>query len=69
MEVITSQDAAQMGRKAAEDGSTLIRQAIEERGSANIIVATGASQFEVFNALTVMDGIDWSKVTGFHLDE
>ena len=69
MEVITSQDATQMGRKAAENGSTLIRQAIEERGSANIIVATGASQFEVFNALTVMGGIDWSKVTGFHLDE
>lgn len=69
MEVIIAEDAAEMGRTAAEDGAALIRQAIEKRGSANIIVATGASQFEVFAALTSMDDIDWSKVNGFHLDE
>lgn len=69
MEVIIAEDAAEMGRTAADDGAALIRSAIENRGSANIIVATGASQFEVFAALAQMDGIDWSKVNGFHLDE
>ena len=69
MEVIIAEDAAEMGRIAAEDGATLIRAAIEKRGSANIIVATGASQFEVFAALTQMGDVDWSKVNGFHLDE
>ena len=69
MEVIIAEDAAEMGRIATEDGATLIRAAIEKRGSANIIVATGASQFEVFAALTQMGDVDWSKVNGFHLDE
>ncbi len=69
MEVIIAEAAVEMGRTAADDGAALIRQAIEERGSANIIVATGASQFEVFAALTSMGDIDWSKVNGFHLDE
>ena len=32
-------------------------------------MATGASQFEMLEALTKEDGIDWSKVTVFHLDE
>ena len=35
---------------------------------ANIIVATGASQFEMLGEL-VKEDIDWSVVTGFHLDE
>jgi len=60
--------AADMGRAAAEAGARLIRAAIDERGSATIIVATGASQFRVLEAL-VQQEVDWSKVTGFHLDE
>ena len=38
------------------------------RGKANIILATGASQFEMLKNLVDAD-IDWSKVTMFHLDE
>ncbi|NOR75517.1 MAG: glucosamine-6-phosphate deaminase, partial [Draconibacterium sp.] len=37
-------------------------------GEANIIVATGASQFEMLSEL-IKEEIDWTKVTGFHLDE
>jgi glucosamine-6-phosphate deaminase len=58
-----------MGDHAAADGAKLIRQAIAERGSANIIVATGASQFEMLDALVEEPDIDWHRVTGFHLDE
>ncbi len=57
-----------LGAKAAADGATLIRQAIAARGRANIILATGASQFEMLAAL-VKETVDWSKVVGFHLDE
>ena len=32
-------------------------------------MATGASQFEFLAALVKEPGIDWTKVTGFHLDE
>jgi glucosamine-6-phosphate deaminase len=49
-------------------GAKLIRKAILNKGKANIIVATGASQFDMFNEL-VKEDIDWSVVTAFHLDE
>jgi glucosamine-6-phosphate deaminase len=39
------------------------------RGECTIIVATGASQFEMLDRLVQTAGIDWSKVTAFHLDE
>jgi glucosamine-6-phosphate deaminase len=63
------QDKKTMGAQAADLGARLIRQAIESRGSANIIVATGASQFEMLDALTQQRGIRWDRVTAFHLDE
>lgn len=58
-----------MGRAAAAHGAAVIRDALAKRGEANIIVATGASQFEVLAALVGEPDIDWSHVTGFHLDE
>ena len=54
---------------AAADGAGKMRKAQAERGEVNIIVATGASQFEMLEALTKEEGIDWTKVTVFHLDE
>ena len=61
-------DAASMGRAAAALGAAAIRGAIDARGSATVIVATGASQFEVLAAL-IEEDVEWSRVTGFHLDE
>jgi glucosamine-6-phosphate deaminase len=68
METIVSINKKELGLKASTKGANLIREAIEERGEANIIVATGASQFEMLTAL-VKEKIDWTKVTAFHLDE
>jgi len=59
----------EMGKRGAEQGAGIIRKAIESRGSANIIVATGASQFEMLEALAKQPNVRWDKVTGFHLDE
>lgn len=58
-----------LGKEAAKIGAQKIRDSISSQGEANIIVATGASQFEMLNHLTKENGIDWTKVTGFHLDE
>ncbi len=57
------------GAAAAARAADTIRRALAERGRANIILATGASQFEMLDALTRASGIDWSRVTLFHLDE
>jgi glucosamine-6-phosphate deaminase len=68
MEIIIATSKHDLGRQAASKGASLIKKAIVERGKANIIVATGASQFEMLAELVKQD-IDWSVVTAFHLDE
>lgn len=67
--VRTLPDKRAIGVEAAAIGAAAIKAAIARDGEANIIVATGASQFETLEALVATDGIDWSKVTAFHLDE
>ena len=57
------------GAAAAAFGARAIQRAIAERGSATVVVATGASQFEMLDALVTHAEVDWSRVTGFHLDE
>jgi glucosamine-6-phosphate deaminase len=57
-----------MGDEAARCAADLLQQAITTRGEANMILATGASQFEMLSSL-VKSNIDWSKLTVFHLDE
>jgi glucosamine-6-phosphate deaminase len=68
MEIIISENKQELGKKAAQKGAELINKAIAKNGKANIIVATGASQFEMLEELVKKD-IEWSVVTGFHLDE
>lgn len=68
MEIIISETKQELGKLAAQKGAEFIREAIQKNGKANIIVATGASQFEMLSEL-VKKEIDWSVVTGFHLDE
>ena len=58
-----------MGKAAAETAIEQIARAIDQTGQASIILATGASQFEVLGHLVKTDRIDWSRVTMFHLDE
>jgi glucosamine-6-phosphate deaminase len=62
-------DKLSLASAAAEQAAAIIRSAISEKGSARIIAATGASQFEVLDALTKAPDIDWMRVEMFHLDE
>jgi glucosamine-6-phosphate deaminase len=58
----------ELGRRAAAAGAEIVRSVLSQRGKANIILATGASQFEMLGEL-VKQPVDWSQVTCFHLDE
>ena len=69
MQVSVSRTRREMGKAAAREGAALIRRAIENRGRACIILATGASQFEMLEHLVCAEETDWSRVTAFHLDE
>lgn len=62
-------DAAEAGRRGAEHGAGLLREAVERRGRAAVVVATGASQFAMLASLVAAPGVAWEKVTFFHLDE
>lgn len=69
MNLVIAKSKKQLGQAAAAHGAELLRKALKKNGRANIIVATGASQFEMLSALVKAEGIAWDKVTGFHLDE
>jgi glucosamine-6-phosphate deaminase len=62
-------DKPSLGRAAAHQAADAIRQAIQKTNRARMIAATGASQFELLDALTALQDIDWERVEMFHLDE
>ena len=68
MEIKVFDTKSALGNAAAGDAAKLINQAIDERDTAYVIAATGASQFEFLDSLAQED-VDWTKVVFFHLDE
>jgi glucosamine-6-phosphate deaminase len=69
MEIIVSDNAKTLGKTAGTKAEEILIRTIREKGSANLIVATGTSQFETLNHLISGQQIEWEKVTMFHLDE
>jgi glucosamine-6-phosphate deaminase len=59
----------QLGEAAAADAADAIRVAVERAGRANVMLATGNSQFAFLDALTARDDVAWDRITGFHMDE
>jgi glucosamine-6-phosphate deaminase len=62
-------DKRAMAKAAAEQVASILRAAIEARGTARLVAATGLSQFELLETLTGAPGINWQQVEMFHLDE
>jgi glucosamine-6-phosphate deaminase len=69
MDVRIEPDKKTLGARAAAEGKAAISEAIARDGSCTIVLATGASQFEMLDSLVREPVVDWSKVTVFHLDE
>lgn len=69
MNIHISKNPADLGEISGQKAAESIRNAIAEKGFANVILATGASQFGTLQTLIDNKDIDWSKVTMFHLDE
>lgn len=68
MKLIINKTEQDLGRNAAKHVAAILNACIAEKGSARIVLSTGASQLSTFEAL-VEEKVDWSKVTMFHLDE
>ena len=69
MNIIVSETNSELGEKAGKSAAEKIKKTIAENGQANIILATGSSQFQTLSNLLKDTTIDWSKVNMFHLDE
>jgi glucosamine-6-phosphate deaminase len=69
MKVVMTRTKQELGQKAAEWGAEGLREAIRARGNANMVIPTGASQFEMIDSLVRQKDLDWSRVAVFHLDE
>lgn len=69
MKVNICNNSEELGNNAAAEAAEHIKKAIDNNGLANIVLATGASQFSTLSNLVQTPDIDWSKVVMFHLDE
>jgi glucosamine-6-phosphate deaminase len=69
MPVLMFESNDALGARATDDLAGILIPTIAERGLASIILATGNSQLAFMEALRVREGIDWSKVVVFHMDE
>lgn len=69
MQITVFPDKSSLAMTAGTQAATAIREAINARGEARIIAATGASQFEFLEVLTKAQDIAWDRVEMFHLDE
>jgi glucosamine-6-phosphate deaminase len=69
MQIQVFEDEQQMAQAAASKAAELLKETLNEKGTATFIVATGASQFEFLENLTATPSIEWAKTVMFHLDE
>ena len=69
MEIRICKDSAALGASAAKHVAQVLRECIERKGAARIVLSTGASQFDTISALVKEEGIKWECVEMFHLDE
>jgi len=61
--------ALEMGSASSGYVAGIITKAIDRKGEARIILATGSSQFTFLDSLKTASNILWERVTVFHLDE
>ena len=69
MQIAIFPDKKSLAQAAALEASVALKDAIQRKGNARLIAATGAAQFDFLDLLTRDPSIDWSKVEMFHLDE
>jgi glucosamine-6-phosphate deaminase len=62
-------DPGALGRAAARDIAAAIIGRLEQRPEVRIIFASAPSQEATLRGLAAHPGIDWTRVTAFHMDE
>lgn len=68
MKLIVAHSTEEMAKLSAKQAADVLNAAIAEKGSARLLLSTGASQLEFFKEFVKQD-VAWHKVVMFHLDE
>lgn len=68
MKLIVTKDVEELAKKSAKQAADILNAAIAERGTARLLLSTGASQFTFFEEFVKQD-VQWHNVVMFHLDE
>lgn len=69
LEVRIHETQASLAADAAARAQGCLQTALTRQGTAAAILATGNSQLQFLDALVALGGVDWSRVTLFHMDE
>lgn len=69
LEVAVYNSEAELAQDVAAIACNYLQSVIEQQNRATVLLATGNSQVQFLNNLITSGGVDWSKVTFFHLDE
>ncbi len=63
------QSETKMAMAAAQLVQSYLQDVLSRQGRAAITLATGNSQIKFLEALFALEGVDWSRINFFHLDE
>jgi len=60
---------AEMAQDVARIAQRYLQEVLARQPSAAVILATGNSQIQFLESLIALGGVDWSRLTLFHMDE
>lgn len=69
LRVRVSDSREAMGRDAARAAGECLRRLLREKEEVHMIFAAAPSQNETLHFLTQEEGVDWTRVNAFHMDE
>lgn len=67
--VVVHADRSATGRAAGAEVAQAIRDALRRQEQVRVMFAAAPSQQDMLAALSTAEGIDWQRVTAFHMDE
>jgi len=62
-------EQAEMAQDVARTAQQYLQEVLARQPSAAVILATGNSQIQFLESLIALGGVDWSRLTLFHMDE
>ncbi|MBO0881156.1 MAG: glucosamine-6-phosphate deaminase [Mycobacterium sp.] len=60
---------AELGQAAGQDIAVALRQRLAAQAEVRVVFASAPSQDSMLESLARQPGIDWSRITAFHMDE